>query len=214
MLAEINLYKNLQDRVISGEFRPGERLKSDVIRKDYSVSASSVREVLFRLSTVGLVNFFEQRGFRVPEQSDELLNDLTKMRILLESEGACLSIRHGGVSWRAKLNAAHHELKFIETQLNTDERPPEVLALWVAAELKFHRTLIEECQSPTLIEYHLQTYQRARQQLMNQDTGFTRIPQNIDQHQEILDAVLGGDESLVRKKIAGHLSRHLIAPDI
>ena len=58
--------------------------------------ASTVREALFRLSAQGLVNFQEQRGFRVPEKSPVLLAELTHVRILLEAEGAALSIRNGG----------------------------------------------------------------------------------------------------------------------
>ena len=115
MAKENNIYDQLQDRLLCGEFNPGQRLRSDVLRSDYDVSASTIREVLFRLSTFGLVDFIDQRGFRMPEQSTALQHDLTQTRILLECQGACLSIRYGSVAWEARLNAATSR---IETHRN------------------------------------------------------------------------------------------------
>ena len=173
------------------------------------MSASSLREVLFRLSLVGLVDFFEQRGFRMPEQSVALQHDLTQTRIMLECEGACLSIRYGGVAWEARLNAAHHELKHIETRIHTTEKTNDFFKIWTEAELGFHRTLIEACRSPLLQGFHLQIYDRFRQQMIAYDQDFEHIAINVEQHQNILEAVLQRDEDLVQQRISQHLSRHL-----
>lgn len=213
-----NTYESLRDRLISSEFEPGQRLRSDVLREDYDVSASNIRELLFRLSTVGLVDFLEQRGFRMPIQSADVLDDLAKTRVLLECEGACLSIRYGGVAWEARLIAAHHELKHIETHIGSmqdmvkrsDEGFDELYGLWAKAELNFHRTLIEKCHSTILQEYHLQVYYRFRQQLISTDRDFVYIPTNVDQHKGILGAVLERDETLLKQCIHDHLSRHLL----
>ena len=203
-------YEDLRDRLISGEFSPGQRLKYEDLRLDYGISASSIREILFRLSAVGLVDFIEQRGFRVPKETEELRHDLAQSRILLETEGACLSIRYGGVGWEARLNAAHHELKHIETRVSsTSGESDDLIPLWSAAELNFHRTLIEECRSEVLKQLHLQVYYRFRQQLISSDKNFGFITENVEQHQAILEAALIHDEDLARERIHIHLSRHL-----
>ena len=209
--ADQNIYEKLRDRLVGGEFEAGQRLRSDEIKKDYNVSSGTVRELLFRLSSTGLVDFLEQRGFRVPELSQEVQHDLTQTRIMLECEGACLSIRNGGVAWEARLTAAHHELKHIETHINQQsfDGSVELLSLWRAAELKFHKTLIEECKSELLKEFHENVYHRFRQQLITIDRQFDHVPKNVEQHQNILDAVLKRDENLIRKLIYSHLSRHL-----
>ena len=218
-MATENIYEDLRNRLISNEFQPGQRLSPETLRHHYQVSANTIRELLFRLSTVGLVNFLEQRGFRMPQQSAELQHDLTQTRIMLECEGSCLSIRHGGVAWEARLSAAHHELKHIETRIHSNTKnaattqvPMEFLALWADAELKFHRTLIEECRSPLLQEFHMQIYHRFRQQMIIYDKDYTYIALNVNQHQDILEAVLQRDEDLVRQRIVTHLSRHLSHP--
>ncbi len=207
-----SIYEQLHERLVSGEFTPGQRLSSEELRQSYGVSASNLREILFRLSLVGLVDFFEQRGFRMPEQSIALQHDLTQTRIMLECEGACLSIRHGDVAWEARLNAAHHELKHIETRIHTTEKSKGFLKIWAEAELGFHRTLIAACRSPLLQDFHMQVYDRFRQQMIVHDQDFQYVAINVDQHQGILEAVLQRDEDLVRQRIVGHLSRHLAEP--
>ena len=207
-----NLYERLRDRVVNGAYRPGQRLKSETLREEYKCSATTIREALFRLSTVGLTDFQEQRGFRIPQRSMERQHDLTHFRIILECEGACLSIRLGGVEWESRLSAAHHKLSHIEQRVRDGGRSSELLALWTRAEFEFHTTLIEACGSETLQRSHEVVYHQFRQQMITADKDFVFVPENVVQHQGILDAVLKHDEALVRQLIHDHLARNLARP--
>lgn len=211
-MTDSSLFDQMHGRVVTGEFAPGQRLRAERLRADYGVSASTMRETLFRLSTLGLVEFQEQRGFRLPEQSDALQHDLTQFRILLECQGACLSIRLGGIEWEARLSAAHHKLSHIETSVRRGTPSPDLLTVWTRAELEFHQTLIDACESDILKHSHSVTYHRFRQQLITTDREFEYVPENIQQHQGILDAALGKDEDLTCARIRDHLSRNLIRP--
>ncbi|MEX0350114.1 MAG: GntR family transcriptional regulator [Paracoccaceae bacterium] len=205
-----SLHDDLRDRVVNGEFAPGQRLRPEALRENYECSASAVRESLFRLSTVGLVDFQEQRGFRIPQRSPALQHDLTKFRILLESEGACLSIRRGGIAWEARLSAAHHKLSHIESRIGDGHESPKLLALWTEAELEFHQTLIEACGSDVLKHTHARIYQQFRQQMISSDREFAYIAENVEEHRSILEAALAHDETLIRQRIHDHLSRNLL----
>ncbi|MDG1473208.1 MAG: GntR family transcriptional regulator [Ascidiaceihabitans sp.] len=209
MTQDKDIYEALRNRLISNGFLHGTKLRAEYLRNELGCSASTVREALFRLSTVGLVNFQEQRGFRVPERQAPLLIELTHMRVLLEGEGTVLSIRNGGVAWEARLTAAHHQLSHIEKRIQaTDDQEP-LVGLWFASEQEFHQTLISACQSETLKEMHSLVYARFRQQLMVADRNFSFISENIEHHFEIMTAALAGDETLTRQKIHDHLARHL-----
>lgn len=209
MTQDIDIFADLRHRLISSGFVYGEKLRAEKLKHDYCCSASTVREALFRLSSQGLVNFQEQRGFRVPDKSPVLLAELTQLRILLEGEGAVLSIRHGGVDWEARLTAAHHKLSHIETRIHATDDPSNLVDLWFAAEREFHETLLSACGSTTLKESHLAVFMRFRQQLMVADRSFSFISANIQQHNQIIVAALAGDEDLTRQKIHDHLARHL-----
>lgn len=197
---------------MNGEFTPNQRLKSADLAQHYAVSASGMREILFRLSTVGLVNFQEQRGFRIPEQSDALQHDLTQFRIMLEAEGTILSIRYGDIDWESRLMAAHHRLSHIENRINGGPFDHGLLTLWTRAEQAFHQMLIEACGSDVLKQTHDVVYHRFRQQMIAKDRKFEFVPENVTQHRGILDAVLAKDETLTRTRIHDHLSRNLIPP--
>jgi len=204
----------LQVRLISAGFEHGAKLRAEVLREEFGCSASTVREALFRLSTVGLVVFQEQRGFRVPRRSPEKLIELTHLRVLLEGEGAVLSIRNGGIAWEAKMTAAHHQLSHIEKRIHGADDPSEYVGIWFRAEREFHETLIAACGSETLKEMHARIYAQFRQQLMVADRRFDFISENIQHHSEILAAAVSGDEELTRQKVHDHLARHLTGKTI
>ncbi len=209
---DADIFDDMRHRLITGEFGYGIKLRAEKLRSDYNCSASTVREVLFRLSTVGLVEFQEQRGFRSPEQSVERQHDLTHMRIMLESEGACLSIRLGGVEWESRLSAAHHKLSHIEMRVRSSGDVSPLLSLWSRAEQEFHETLIEASGSALLIRTHQVIYEQFRQQLVSAETNYGYFPENIPEHQAILDAALDRNEDLVRKRVHDHLARNLSTP--
>lgn len=210
MLHDNDIYDTLLHRLMMNGFEHGQKVRAEHLRQEFGCSASTIREVLFRLSTLGLVEFREQRGFRVPEKSRQIIHELTHLRVLLEAEGTAMSIRQGGVAWEARLTAAHHQLSHLERRLQTATDRAPFVDLWFAAERQFHETLISACGSDSLRLAHHQVYCRFRQQLMVEDRAFDFISGNIRHHQQILDAALSGDEALTRQKIHDHLARHLM----
>lgn len=207
------LYDDLRRQLISGEFAPGMKIKPVLMQGRYGCSANTIRDTLFRLSGDGLVQFQDQRGFRMPEVSARKKHDLTEMRILLECEGACRSMQRGGVPWEARLTAAHHQLDHIERRVRAAQEKDAFLEVWLAAEVEFHQTLISACGSDTLKTLHARVYHQFRQQMIEVDRTFRHLAENIIQHRAIVDAVVEGDPELVRLRIHEHLSRTLLPDD-
>ncbi len=205
-----DIYDDLRDRLIASEFSAGEKLKPANLQERYGCSANTIRDILFRLASEGLATFQDQRGFRVPQLSRQKQHDLTQMRILLEGEGATLSMRLGGIAWESRLTAVHHKLLHIERRIRSNEEPEALLDLWLKAEEEFHQTLISACDSDMLKHMHALIYAQFRQQLITMDRTFKFIGENIAQHQAIVDAALEGNEAAVKDGIYNHLSRNLI----
>ena len=209
---ENSVYEALRDRLVTGGIAPDVKLKPNELKADFGCSASTIRESLFRLSTEGLVIFKEQRGFRVPMPNPQLQHELTQLRILLECEGASLSIRLGGLEWEARLTAAHHKLSHIESRVWESEDSSPLFPLWTQAESEFHETLISSCDSDVLKASHSIIYRRFRQQLINTDKEYIFIAENIEDHKGILDAGLERNEELIKQQIYNHLSRNFCKP--
>ncbi|WP_428928085.1 GntR family transcriptional regulator [Marinibacterium sp. SX1] len=205
------IFADLQRKLMTAELRPGTKLKPSELQGFYGCSANTVRDVLLRLSKVGLVEFEMQRGFRVRATTPERRHDVTRFRILLEQEGARLSMLNGGVGWESRLTAAHHKLSHIETQIAGADDVTPYLGLWSDAELEFHETLISSCGSPILRETYSDIYAQFRQQMvgLERDFGSSYFHSIIDEHQAVLDAALARDVEACRTAIYDHLKRNL-----
>ncbi len=206
-----DIYLDLQDKLVTARFQPGQKLKPAELQAAYGCSANTVRDVLLRLSTVGLVDFEMQRGFRARDTTIERRQDVTRFRILLEQEGASLSMTHGGVAWEAQLSAAHHALSHIETEIAREGDVEPLMSHWSDAEWTFHEVLVSACGSPLLRRTYQSIYLQFRQQMVSQerDFGSNYFRAIIEEHQAILDAALSRDREACRQAIYDHLKRNL-----
>ena len=201
-----SIYQDISERLAVGEFDPGTRMKADDLRHDYGVSAATIREILFRLSYGGYVVFEEQRGFRVPPPSLKKLLEIRHLRTLVETEGARLSIRNGGMEWEARLNAAHHKLVHVELKMrdNPDAKTRENIAMWTRCDWEFHETLVSACESDLLMETLHSLFFKYRQYLVALVTDYGFRIGTVGEHKQILDAALARDVAACETAISEH----------
>lgn len=206
-----DIYENLKGRLATGALTPGRKLKPADLQKDYACSQNTLRDVLMRLCTIGLVEFEMQKGFRATSSSPDQMRDVARFRLLLEREGATASMEYGGVAWEADLAAAHHKLLHIERRIADAGDIGSFMPLWTDAERAFHETLISVCGSPLLIDMFSQVYLRFRQQFAAQQRNFRNYDFDaiIVEHQAIVDGALARDQAACCKAIQKHLERHL-----
>lgn len=192
------------------------KLKPADLQGEYDCAPNTIRDVLMRLSNVGLVEFQLQRGFRATDSTLEQRSDVARFRILLEQAGAVDSMKRGGILWEADLAAAHQKLLHIERQIIGVGEVQTLLPYWTEAEREFHETLISACGSPMLIQTYAKVYLQFRQQFVGQqrDFGANYFEAIIREHQTIVDAALSRDEAACRQAIYEHLKRNLQTADL
>lgn len=204
-----DIYADVRRKLIEAEYKAKSKMKPEQLRSDYNCAASTMREVLFRLASDGFLDFEEQRGFRVVTCTEQSLSELTYMRVLIEIEGARLSIEQGDIEWEAKLAAAHYKLAHIEQKMQTSDATDHFVNTWSMAEWEFHATLISACGSGLMRSQHKIIYHRFRQHLLNlkRHHGF-RNTNNLE-HQAIVEAAVARDAEACRKAISVHLLANL-----
>src|SRR5947209_7886569 len=69
-------YLQLRADLLSGRYRPGEKLRAEELRRRFNIGSSPIREALNRLLAEGFVTLEEQKGFRVAPVSSEELEEL------------------------------------------------------------------------------------------------------------------------------------------
>jgi DNA-binding GntR family transcriptional regulator len=77
-------YESLKADIFSGRFSPGERLTEEHLAEELGVSRTPVREALHKLEQDGLIQPLGGRGFCIPRDSREEIEDLFELRTVLE----------------------------------------------------------------------------------------------------------------------------------
>lgn len=158
----VNLIASAVRRDISfGTLRPDSKLKLGDLRTRYGGSNHSVREALRMLSAEGLVSAEAQRGFRVASATLADLEDITRLRVEIESLALTWSIDNGGTAWEAQIVAAHHALARAEERVA--QGADDLTAMeWDEAVRAFFTALISACGSPRLVEMQSRLFDQSR----------------------------------------------------
>jgi GntR family transcriptional regulator, carbon starvation induced regulator len=185
-------YVLLREDILAGELLPLSKLHISNLRQRYETSVGPIREALSRLSGEGLVNKRGQRGHWVAPVSLEEMRDVTRLRVMLETDALRQSIRSGDLEWEAQIVGAMHRLKSIHSASWDD---PKALARAVEKENRdFHTALISRCPSRWQLRFISTLYdQTARYRRLS----VLRQPEQVDPRQEghrkIMEAALARD---------------------
>ena len=198
-------YHQIRERILGGHLTPGSKLKVEVLRSEYGVGASTMREALSLLIADALVTAEGQRGFRVATISLEDLLDISRMRKLLECEALRESIEKGSDEWEAGVVAAYHRLTLVEERIYDDTQ--NLADEWEDRNRAFHDALLAGCVSKWLHHFQSILYHQAvryrRMALMAPQIG-----RDVrKEHKQLLDAVLRRDVESACAITADHIDR-------
>lgn len=194
-------FRLIRQDIISGALPPGRKLKLEQLKELYSVSVSTLREILSRLATENLVVAEGQRGFEVSPASQQELLELGDLRVLLECHAIGLSFVAGDLDWEARVVAAHHKLAAIERGLLAGDTSRTVD--WVRYDWEFHQALVSSCNSATLMASLSSIFDRfLRYHLLAE--SFRGRPV-VDDHRLLFDMAMKRDVEGARTKLRTHV---------
>lgn len=195
-------YARIRSDIIFGRLLPGQKLKLDQLKESYSVSVSTLREILNRLSSERLVLAEGQRGFEVSPVSRKNLKEIAALRQLLESHAIEQSFASGDVEWEGHVVAAHHKLFSMEQRMKAGDR--NETELWKRYDWQFHQALISACGSHALMDAHAGVFDRyLRYQMLAMSY---RGDIAIDEHRMLLDCALKRDAATACKVLTAHVN--------
>ena len=88
-------YSTIRDRILSGSFPGGHRLREDDLATMVGVSRTPIREALRSLAAEGLVSYEHNRGFQVESWTLKDVSEVQNLRALLEPYAASLAATSG-----------------------------------------------------------------------------------------------------------------------
>jgi GntR family transcriptional regulator, carbon starvation induced regulator len=203
--ASFNIYRRLRADILNCRLEPGERLRFELLRKQYLVGVGTLREALSHLVSEGLVRTEAGRGFYVAPVSLTDMLDIAEWRVEFEVRAVTQSIQNGDEAWEAEIVTAHHLLS--KTEVPSVDASAEVRDLWKTRHHRFHESLGAACGSPWLLHFRSILFDQAlRYQRLVALHGAQKLHKK-DDHREIMEAVLARDVKRASHAVEQHIRR-------
>lgn len=199
------VYERLRSDIAHGLLEPGSKLRVEAMCARFDVGANPLREALSRLSSEGLVDRTDLRGFSVAPLNWDELPILTNNRIQLESIALRESIAHRDRALEDELVLLMHRLSRTPRSLADGHyvSNPE----WETLHSDFHRAILSRCPSRWLRGFCESLADEAyRFRQMAADQGHAKRNEH-NEHRVIFEAVIDGRADDAVLALENHFSR-------
>ena len=136
------VYKELEQAIVKGRLRPGEKLVTEKLARQMGTSRIPVREAIGRLEARNFVKVQPKKGVTVSELSEKNLKEILEIRLLLELEAAMKATLRSNEDTLQRLREINSQYADAQTKNDADE------ALRINEE--FHFTIYRQAQMPIL----------------------------------------------------------------
>jgi DNA-binding GntR family transcriptional regulator len=193
----IRIFKEIEGDILSGRFKPRERLVEMDLISRFGVSRTVIREALKSLEARGLVRAIPYRGVVVADLTTEEIEEIYFVRTELEKIAAKLVIEH-------ITSKEIQELKRLSKEVARHLR--EKTHQMIEKDSEFHRMIFKACHNSYL--YEVIDYLRTKAHIVRFNAWSLprRIEQSIDEHREMIQAIEDKNLSKLEKLIVKHLT--------
>ncbi|HEY0270989.1 MAG TPA: GntR family transcriptional regulator [Sphingomonas sp.] len=185
----------LREAILSGQFKPGDRLPEPQLADMFGVSRNPIREALQVLSNEGLVEISPRKGARVPLMTHEELAETIELRAELEGISARNATRHCDTDTRNELETLLRAGDAALAALDKDGLE--------AANNRFHQELGKAGRNRYLAEFMRSL--RDRTFWLFSTRAKVRVEDSWREHARILQAVIIGEEQRAAELASEHV---------
>ena len=198
-----HVVKMLSAGILSGKYKPGDRLNESQIARELNISRIPVREALSQLQEQGLVQNRERRGMFVTNIGPEEVLQISSLRIILETEALRLAktaYDAGNPGPAGKADGADGQLE-------------RHLLEAAALDLEFHRVLWKAAGNPylerSLNALMVPLFAQKTLEHVTKDVRRWRL----SHHRMLLDAVAGRSDDDPQEVLLTHMRMSYTEPE-
>ncbi len=192
--------EEIKDAILKGVLKPGDKLVETELTHSLGVSRTPLREAFRELAAEGYITVIPHKGSYVSTISEDEVLDLYSITSVLEglaTRQATPALKEGDK--RENLLALYEDLRRKSSQGNVD-------AYW-ASNRHFHQFIAEASGNERLVNL----IENLRRQILKTRVITLRYPGRLegsmDEHEEILEAILAGREREAEKLVIEHLEK-------
>jgi DNA-binding GntR family transcriptional regulator len=193
----IRVTKEIEEAILSGQFKPRERLiEMDLISK-FGVSRTVIREALKGLEAKGLVRTTPYRGAVVADLTVDEIEEIYFVRAELEKIAARLVLKHITPAEIKQLKKL-----FKEVERHFREKTNQM----IEADSEFHRAIFRACHNSYL--YEMIDFLRTKAHIVRFNAWSLphRIEESILEHRMMIKTIEKRDLEELEKLVLQHLA--------
>jgi DNA-binding GntR family transcriptional regulator len=198
-LVSARIADEIRTAVLSGEMRPGMRIRQELLAAKFGASRIPVREALKQLENEGLVALAPNRGAWIADVNCEESIAVYKIREVVEPLAIFESVPNLTDADVVSLDAMVRELEHVTT-----------LEDYIQKDREFHLRTYSRARIPQLlamVERFWNTTQHFRRQFVKEAFAKHGLPFSDPQHLLLLDAIRSGDAEGARSLVHLHIRR-------
>lgn len=180
------VFHTLRRAIITGEFKPGQRLMEIALANKLGVSRTPVREAIRKLELEGLVIMIPRRGAQVARITEKSLNDVIEIRMVLENFAAELACERITDKERAELRQLH--TNFVKAVEEGD-----ILEIAEKDE-KFHEAIFHYTKNQRLINIISNLREQFYRYRMEYVKDINQRTTLVKEHQKLVTAICENDK--------------------
>jgi DNA-binding GntR family transcriptional regulator len=191
-------YLRILDKIVSLDLAPGSVVHEGRLREELAIGRTPIREALQRLAQENFVRSIPHRGTFVTEVNITDLARITEVRVVLEAHAARLAAERATTADREAIGEL---LAVLESGGATDQRG------LMRLDQQIHRRVYRAARNSFLestLERYLNLSLRLWYLVLDREV---RLREAVDEHIDLLRAILGGDgagaEAIMRRHVSG-----------
>lgn len=186
----------LRQSILTGAFRPGDRIVEARVARDLGTSRGPIREALRRLEDEGLVVTIPRRGTFVATLSRQDVEEIYSLREVAEALSVRLATERMTPAAAEQLRRLTDELGALGDQAGSAEV--------IQADLAFHEAICRTAAHGRLLDLWLSMARQLRIG-MAWSRELTALKNNVAMHRQILNAMLGHDPDTAERLMRSHI---------
>jgi DNA-binding GntR family transcriptional regulator len=191
----------LRAALIAGEMRPGVLYSAPTLAGKFGVSATPVREAMLDLAAEGLVEAVRNKGFRITELSDEDLDQITQLRMLIEVPTVGEIARRCDARLAPQVEALRGNARELEELAERRD-----LIAYLESDRRFHLALLALAGNRHLVQIVGNLRARSRLYGLQALADRGELVASAREHAQIVDLVLKRDADGAAQLMRQHIS--------
>ena len=197
------VFNTLREAILKGELQPGERLMELQLAAKLGVSRTPIREAIRMLEQEGLAVTIPRRGAEVAKMTEKDMNDVLQVREALDELAVSIACE---LITEEELEKLSEAVKNFEEAIGTKD-----IKQIAEKDIAFHDIIHQASRNPKLVtilnNLREQIY-RYRIQYLKDEKNY---PNLLDEHREILEALMKKDKALVTDIMRKHVVNQAVA---